>query len=214
MPGLAATGFRRVAQLASSWVRSTRNLRKNVVQEPGVAIRMNLNSKFLGPAAPGLKQAGPPCDYHRGATIAPPGRHIILAGLCLASLAGCGGSSKGPERAAISGTVTLDETPIQQGTIIFLPSGAKGGPTSGGVIENGKYSIPAEKGAVLGEHKIEIRSMTKTGKQIPVLPPAASATGFVDEMVEAVPAKFNSNTTLTVTVESGFNVVDFDLKSE
>lgn len=136
----------------------------------------------------------------------------LTVALCgLASLTGCGGSTSGPQRASVHGTVKLDGVPIVQGTIGFVPTDPKGGPTSGGRIENGQYSVAADAGPVLGPQKVEIRSMKKTGKQIPALPPATSPT---DEVVEAVPTKFNSKTILTETIKSGSNTINFDLKSE
>lgn len=138
---------------------------------------------------------------------------LLGGGLYLATLAGCAGAS-GPERASVSGTVKLDGVPVEQGTISFIPTGPKGGPTSGDVIEKGNYSIAATGGPILGDHKVEIRALKKTGKQIKVMPPAVSPTGFVDETVEAVPAKYNSSSTLTQTLKSGHNKFDFDLKSE
>lgn len=127
-------------------------------------------------------------------------------------LQGCG--SAGPERFAVKGTVTLDGEPVSEGSISFIPSGPEGGPTTGSLIENGKFSIPAEKGAVLGDHKVEIRAPKQTGNQIPVTPPAVSPDGMVDEVVESIPEKYNSKTTLIHTIERGPNVVEFDLTSD
>ncbi len=142
-----------------------------------------------------------------------PGIQMVIILSCLLTLSGCGGPAE-PARAAVNGTVTLDGTPIAVGTIAFLPTGPEGGPSSGGAILNGKYTLTAQNGPVLGEHKVEIRAPQKTGKQIPVAPPAVSASGTVDEVVESVPAQFNSATTLTRTVEVESNTFDFDLKSQ
>ncbi len=136
----------------------------------------------------------------------------LLMALLITAWSGC--APAGPERAAVSGTVELDGKPVGNGSISFIPSGPDGGPTSGAVIENGKYTIPIEKGAVVGSHRVEIRSTRKTGKQIPVVPPATSPTGTVDEVEEAIPAKFNSQSTLSETVESGPNSIDFNLSSK
>ena len=51
---------RGVAQLASSWVRSTRNFSGSGNYEPRDATQLDIDPTFLGPSAPGLKQAGPP----------------------------------------------------------------------------------------------------------------------------------------------------------
>lgn len=136
---------------------------------------------------------------------------FVLA-LLLIPLSGC--QPAGPERAAVSGIVELDGKPIEHGAIAFIPSGPDGGPPSGAVIEAGKYSIPKENGVVVGSHRVEIRAPKKTGKQIPVAPPATSPTGTVDEVVEGIPAKFNTQSTLVETVESGPNTIDFNLLTE
>lgn len=141
------------------------------------------------------------------------GVFAVATGLGLVTLSGCGGAS-GPARSSISGTVKLDGAPLAEGTISFIPTGPKGGPSSGAPIANGKYTIAAAGGPTAGDQKVEIHSLKKTGKQIPVAPPAVSATGTVDETVEAIPAKYNSATTLTQTVKAGHNTFDFDLKSQ
>src|SRR5207244_8143771 len=59
----------------------------------------------------------------------------FLAAAVLPLLAGCDSSSK---KVAVSGTVTYDGQPVEYGTIVFANSG---GPTSGGEIKDGKYSV-------------------------------------------------------------------------
>ena len=61
--------------------------------------------------------------------------------LCLAFAGGCGGQPK----AQVSGLVTLDGVPIENGTIQFYPVGGSG-QTAGGGIENGKYRLDASVG--------------------------------------------------------------------
>ena len=136
------------------------------------------------------------------------------AALCLLVTAMLGCQEAGPERAAVTGIVEFDGKPLETGSIAFIPNGAEGGPSSGSTIENGKYSIPKENGAVVGSHRVEIRWPKKTGKQIPVVPPATSATGVVDEVEEGLPAKYNTKSTLVETVESGPNSIDFHLTTD
>ncbi len=138
----------------------------------------------------------------------------IRASLCLLVMTMLGCQDAGPERAAVTGLVEFDGKPLETGSIAFIPNGSEGGPTSGSTIENGKYSIPQENGAVVGSHRVEIRWPKKTGKQIPVVPPATSATGVVDEVEEGLPEKYNTKSTLVETVESGPNSIDFHLTTE
>lgn len=146
------------------------------------------------------------CQLHR------PLGWIVSAFSIVVLVSGCGGQS-GPERPAISGAVLLDGKPLESGTISFLPAPGTQGPTAGGIIEDGKYSIAAGEGAAVGMARVEIRSPRKTGKQIEVGSPTPPGT-MVDETVEAVPARYNTNSTLTADIKAGDNTHDFDLKSE
>ena len=59
--GVHLASCRGVAQLASSWVRSTRNFSTSVEQERAFhSTERQLNVSCAD--APGLKQAGPPCE--------------------------------------------------------------------------------------------------------------------------------------------------------
>lgn len=131
-------------------------------------------------------------------------------------ICGCGGSS-GPERASLSGQVTFDGVPVEKGTIAFIPDGKTVGPTAGGVIEKGRYSVSRESGPVLGTHLVEITAY-RPGKQIEVAGAGGasggpSGGGSVQETEMYIPEQYNKKTTLTVTIKSGSNVHDFPLKS-
>ena len=83
----------------------------------------------------------------------------------LALLIGCGPENpKG--RKALSGHVTLDGGPLEQGNIEFHPM-FDGGVQSGGRIVSGSYSIPAHEGVVLGQYRVAITDFVPT----PPLPP-------------------------------------------
>lgn len=132
-----------------------------------------------------------------------PGRVLLLALGCLVvGLAGCGSG------ASISGTVTLDNQPVEMGAISFLPMDGKEGARGGASIENGKYTVPAEKALPPGKYKVEIRWPKKTGKKIP------NEDMPMDETKEAIPPQYNSKSTLTVELTSGQNEKNFDLKSK
>jgi hypothetical protein len=123
---------------------------------------------------------------------------LVWLALCLIFGSGCGGSNPSG-RVPISGLVTLDDTPIDVGTIEFSPITGKLG--SGGKITAGKYSLPLEKGLPPGEYIVRITS--------PIVPPAAASAaskvpGMEPEDVhlgkERVHARFNSKSELTVNV--------------
>jgi len=127
----------------------------------------------------------------------------------LVVVAGCGDS----DRAAVSGTVTLDGQPIEGGMISFIPpKGDTGGFPAWGPIEGGRYSIAADEGPTAGSIRVEIRWTRKTGKKIPAIAPAPQGS-FTDETIEAIPVRYNSQTELKVDVQRGENTFDFNLDS-
>lgn len=125
----------------------------------------------------------------------------------LSVVGGCGGSG-GLERAGVEGTVTLNGQNIERGSISFSPVGTTKGPTVGGTIENGRYSIPAERGPVLGQYIVEIRAPKETGRKIP---DPYSAGRTMNEVVEPVPKRYNSQSELQREIKSGFNNLDFEM---
>ena len=138
---------------------------------------------------------------------------LIVSAASIAMLAnGCGGQS-GIERPAVSGTVLLDGQPIESGTISFVPAPGTKGPTAGGIIKSGKYSISEGDGAAVGTARVEISSSKATGKMIEVGSPMPPGTK-IEETIEAVPTKYNKNSTLTVEIKAAANTHDFDLKSK
>lgn len=131
---------------------------------------------------------------------------ISLIAMALLSITGCGPT--GPERASVSGVVTLNGQAIEQGSITFLPASGNAGPSAGGVISGGKYDIRKVDGPVLGSARIELRAWKKTGRQIPN-PMSPGAT--MDEKVEAFDAEFNDESTLLREIVSGHNTLNFEL---
>lgn len=119
-----------------------------------------------------------------------------------ALLAGCGGDG----RKGVSGDVTLDGEPVNGGSIVFLPSGGEGSKGAAEIID-GKYSIPPAQGLAPGTYRVEINWSKPTGKQIPSGDPGM----MMDERQEAVPARYNSNSTLTVEITAGENQHNFPL---
>lgn len=122
-------------------------------------------------------------------------RPLWLTGSIMISLllaAGCGRSVN------IEGEVTFDGQPVESGSISFEPADGQG-PTAGGAIEGGRYAVSGQSG---GKKVVRIRATRKTGRQIETGPPAPPG-HMVDEVESYIPAKYNSQSTLTCEVAAG-----------
>lgn len=122
-------------------------------------------------------------------------RLFSLAAVALSLLAGCGSENK-LQRQGVSGTVTLDNSPIARGTIRFEPIG-ENGVASGGTISQGKYEVAAERGLPPGEYIVRISAAGETG---PAEPLPGDSSKLAEELV---PAKYNSASELKVTIKAG-----------
>jgi len=132
---------------------------------------------------------------------------LLVFGLGFVSLlAGCG-SGVDSYRTSVEGTVTYQGKPLESGTIQFIPTKGVTGKPVALKITAGKYSSSKDKGPAIGLNKVVIRASRKTGKQVENI-----MGEMEDEIIQYLPAKFNENTTLEVTLEAGKNVgKDFPL---
>ena len=130
--------------------------------------------------------------------------------LLLIAAAGCGDS--GLERAEVHGNVTFDGTPVESGSIAFIPAQGTQGPSAGGAISSGSYHLARADGPVPGPHRVEIRATRKTGQQVEAGEGASDPTAMVDEITMFIPDKYNSQSTLTADVQPGANEFNFDLE--
>jgi hypothetical protein len=106
----------------------------------------------------------------------------------------------------VSGTVTFQGQPLDQGSIQFLPAAGQG-TFSGGPIKDGQYKVPAKQGLEPGQYEVRISS--KEGGA----PPSDELPGEVTQVPkERIPAQFNSRTTLTAEIKEGIeNKFDFTI---
>ena len=113
---------------------------------------------------------------------------------------GCSGVDKGPELAEVVGKVTLDDQPLANARVVFIP---EDGPASGAITnEAGEYELMGKsgaKGGVPGKNRVEI---------------STDLEGTGDRAKEKVPARYNTASTLSVQVEPGSNGHDFKLESK
>jgi len=122
---------------------------------------------------------------------------FLLIGLLICSSSGC--SDSGPQ---ISGTVTLDGTPVENGWVTFIPL-VRSGKNAAAQINEGQFHCPIQP----GEYRVEIRSSVVVGTV-----PLYDRDGPTQEVSkESLPRRYNDTSELTVTVEKGRNLKDFEL---
>lgn len=127
--------------------------------------------------------------------------------VCLALL----GCSDGEQRIIVTGKVTFDGQPIDNGIVLFIPedeTDSQKRPKVGTQIVDGKYAFEPDRGPMPGKYKVAITWEKKTGRKIP--------TGDVvdrDETEQVLPKKYNDETTIRVTVSRRDNKHDFALTS-
>src|SRR5262245_28470773 len=138
-------------------------------------------------------------------------RCFLGLAVVLALLNGCGGAKgyTGEKRHPLSGKVTVDGQPMESGVISFLPE-EKGGRVSGGPIKGGAYSVTEAMGANAGKYRVKINWNKPTGRR------GKDAYGdeMMDEYKEGLPAKYHSNSELTVEIPAKQNTFDFELKTK
>jgi hypothetical protein len=133
------------------------------------------------------------------------GRFIaFVVVVVLASLSSGCGESDPLGRRALSGLVTFQGQPLEQGTISFQPT-EQGTTSSGAVILQGKYSIPREQGLPVGKYRVVINALKPgTGTTLPDGAMPGEEIGPPPE--ELIPAEWNVNSQNIIEIsESGSN---------
>ncbi len=118
-------------------------------------------------------------------------------------LMGCGGGPTGPTLHKVSGSVTFDGAPVEDGRIEFRR--AEGDKRAySGEIKGGSYSLQCEAGKVTVAITASRIIPGKFDTSNPDDPPQP-----VGEMY--IPAKYNEKSTLTAEVKAGSNDIPFAL---
>jgi hypothetical protein len=130
---------------------------------------------------------------------------LFLIGLALQTTAlGCRNDG-GLERVIVSGKVIYNGQPVSDGDIRFVPIETSHAPASGATIVNGQYKVDGHGGAAVGKYKVVIQAyrMDKSVR-------SRFAEGA---KVQYLPPKYNTNTQLELTIESGSSEIakDFEL---
>ena len=116
----------------------------------------------------------------------------------MAIVAGCGG---GANLSTVTGTVTLDGAPVEAANVGFTPD--EGSASFGVTDASGHYELyfaGDTKGAVTGNHTVRITTPSPSEDD--------------PRQYAKIPARYNTETGLTATVEKGSNSIDFALTSD
>jgi hypothetical protein len=134
---------------------------------------------------------------------------IAFAVFMVAGLSGCG--RNGLDKVVVSGQVAYRGEPVNNGEILFYPSGDTKGPVSGASIKDGHYEAVGKGGVPVGTHRVVVRGFRAAARSAKAAATAAKIgiEGGVRE--QYLPAKYNDQTTLEVTVNSDQVTHDFQL---
>jgi hypothetical protein len=128
-----------------------------------------------------------------------------LGGLaaCMA-LVGC--SKSDIEKLVVRGVVRYEGQPVANGEVRFIPIEGTKGPVAGGPIVKGEYIAEAKGGVPVGKHRVEIVAFRPAASRNPQV---VTEGGLFDQYL---PAKYNTKSTLTVTIDAdNADAVDFSL---
>lgn len=120
----------------------------------------------------------------------------------LATMIGCGSKAyEGQQRAEVSGAISLNGSPVQQGSINLSPIGHEGRSASAS-IEAGKYLITEDQGPNMGKYRVEIYAFE---------PKQGTSADSDAGMPQVAPREFNVESTLELEVDSEKVAKDFTL---
>lgn len=127
-------------------------------------------------------------------------------GLVMVVLAMAGCSSDAVPTAAVSGEVLLDNQPLANGNIQFVPESGDA-PTAGAEIKDGKF----EAAVPITKVRVQITASKVVGQRKAYDTPESPV---VDEVVELIPSRYNVNSELTLDVQKGMEPVRYELSSK
>jgi len=148
-------------------------------------------------------------------------RTALLASMGVVACLGCGDDTGLAKRYPVSGKVTYKGTPLEKGSINFVPETPDGRP-AGGQIENGRYSLttlaPGD-GALPGKYKVTILAQEADTAELQSIAKGGQfhhdkAFLKANKTAKAlVPSKYNLPETsgLTEEVKAQSNSINFDL---
>ena len=108
--------------------------------------------------------------------------------------------------------MTFDGEPVGEGSLTMIPAKGTKGPTAGASVSDGRYRIPADSGPAVGNYVVQITARRKTGRKTTVARgPYAQNPTQIDQSEQYLPARYNTQTELTVEIAPGENEHNFEL---
>ena len=130
------------------------------------------------------------------------------------TVAGCPRS--GLEKATLSGRITFQGQPIQDGSIRFVPIKGTKGPATVGTIRGGNYTVTARGGVPVGTLRVEVEAYRPLPGAKPYTKEQAEGNRGIVEgdypKKQFLPPEYNTNSTHEVTIESGSKTVTKDIE--
>ncbi len=141
-------------------------------------------------------------------------RVVAPAAILALGMIGCSGKTDDYPRVPFSGAVTLDGKPLVNGYIIFEPKGEIM-TQSGGMIQDGKFDVPREDGAIPGLYSVGIFSGAETPTNRADVATPEGEIAARKNRGEIVPRKYNIDSILTAEIKAeATNVFQFDLSTK
>jgi hypothetical protein len=127
--------------------------------------------------------------------------------LLLALAGGCGYRSK-LERVDVSGKASFKGKPIEIGQLRFIPVESTRAPITVENIRGGDFNTRSSGGVPVGSYRVEIRMYdSEEYKNAPRVPGSPG-------VKQLLPAKYNSDSQLKMTIDSGSSAIEHDFLLE
>ncbi|MCA9090509.1 MAG: hypothetical protein KDA90_17955 [Planctomycetaceae bacterium] len=135
----------------------------------------------------------------------------LMMSMLLSIVTGCGGSPA--HGVTVTGTILLDQLPVEFGTVTFIPEPGVSGPSGGTKIEAGIFTILPQQNLLPGKYRVEVMVIPRRpgGMDTPVTSASLSAPG--DDWSRSNPVRSFRDPTLVVELFKGENSCDLDLSS-
>ncbi|MCA9117938.1 MAG: hypothetical protein KDA79_22860 [Planctomycetaceae bacterium] len=142
---------------------------------------------------------------------------VLKVAVVTALLTGCGGAS-GPEQVLVSGKVTWQGEPVEDGVIRFLPAEGSDTPTKSAVVQKGQYEASGRGALVPGTYRVEITAFTggPAGPSLPVSDPeSAKREQEAQTRKQILPEKYNAKSEIEpFVVPSGAGEIEKNFELE